>query len=176
MYQKLLATRFKLAFHHNTRELPVYAIVLAKDGPKLTRTDRRPGDSTGFAYTSQIVLTVRNSSMSDFADGMRDAFLDKPVVDQTGLNDRYDFVLKWTPDDAPAVIPMHHPASTRRFRSNSASNSSPPKLLSRSSSSITSRIHPETKPDGRCSCSYSGPRAHKLTFVENLLYFQRMRS
>jgi Protein of unknown function (DUF3738) len=33
MFQKLLATRFKLAFHHASRELPVYAVVLAKDGP-----------------------------------------------------------------------------------------------------------------------------------------------
>ena len=32
--------------------------------------------------------------MADFADGMQAAFMDKPVVDQTGLKDRYDFALK----------------------------------------------------------------------------------
>ena len=109
MFQKLLATRFKLAFHHASRELPVYAVVLAKDGPRLTRTDRKPSDNTGFSYSSQIVLTVRNSSIADFADGMQDVFMDKPVVDRTGLNDRYDFVLKWTPDEAPAADPNAPP-------------------------------------------------------------------
>jgi uncharacterized protein (TIGR03435 family) len=47
--------------------------------------------------------------MADFADGMQDAFMDKPVVDQTRLNDRYDFVLKWTPDEAPATDPNAPP-------------------------------------------------------------------
>jgi uncharacterized protein (TIGR03435 family) len=38
--------------------------------------------------------------MVDFADGMQASFMDKPVVDQTGLTDRYDFLLKWTPDES----------------------------------------------------------------------------
>lgn len=100
MYRKLLASRFKLAFHRESRELPAYAIVLAKGGPKLAKTERKPGDSTNFSYTNQIVLTVRNSSMSDFAHGMQETFMDRPVVDQTGLKDRFDFDLKWTPDEA----------------------------------------------------------------------------
>jgi uncharacterized protein (TIGR03435 family) len=100
MYRKLLASRFKLAFHRDSRELPAYAIVLAKGGPKLTKTGGKPGDSTNFSYTNQIVLTVRNASMSDFAHGMQETFMDKPVVDQTGLKDRFDFDLKWTPDEA----------------------------------------------------------------------------
>jgi uncharacterized protein (TIGR03435 family) len=100
MMQQLLASRFKLAFHRDKRILAVYAITAAKDGPKLTKTERKPGDSTGFSYTGAVVLTVRNATMADFADGMQASFMDKPVVDQTGLKDRYDFVLKWTPDDA----------------------------------------------------------------------------
>jgi len=41
---------------------------------------------------------VTNNTMKDFCDGMQGAVMDKPVVDQTGLTDRYDFHLKWTPD------------------------------------------------------------------------------
>jgi uncharacterized protein (TIGR03435 family) len=100
MIQKLLATRFKLAFHHEQRELAVYAIVIGKDGPRLTTTDRKPSDSTNFSYTNRVVLTVRNATMADFADGMQASFMDRPVVDQTGLADRYDFLLKWTPDES----------------------------------------------------------------------------
>lgn len=100
MMQKLLASRFRLVFHHEQRELPVYALLTAKNGPKMTKTDRQPGDSTGFSYTNQIVLTVKNSTMADFADGMQASFMDRPVVDRTALNGRYDFLLKWSPDEA----------------------------------------------------------------------------
>ena len=37
--------------------------------------------------------------MADFADLLQRAVLDKPVVDQTGIQGRYDFALKWTPDE-----------------------------------------------------------------------------
>jgi len=104
MIQKLLAARFKLVFHHEQRELAVYAIIVGKNGPKLTKTDRRPSDNTNFSYTNRVVLTVRNATMVDFADGMQASFMDRPVVDQTGLTDRYDFLLKWTPDESQSGI------------------------------------------------------------------------
>jgi uncharacterized protein (TIGR03435 family) len=43
---------------------------------------------------------VTNSTMKDFCHGMQEAVMDKPVVDQTGLTDRYDFNLNWTPDQS----------------------------------------------------------------------------
>lgn len=106
MFQKLLVSRFKLTFHYESRELPAYAIQIAKGGPKLTRTTRKPSDSTGFSYNCQITLTVRNASLADIAKGMQEAFLDKPVVNQTGLQDRYDFDLKWLPDESQSYCPV----------------------------------------------------------------------
>jgi uncharacterized protein (TIGR03435 family) len=104
MIQKLLAVRFKLVFHHEQRELPVYAIIVGKNGPKLAKTDRKPSDNTNFSYTNRVVLTVRNATMADFADGMQASFMDRPVVDKTGLTDRYDFLLKWTPDESQSGL------------------------------------------------------------------------
>ena len=104
MIQKLLATRFKLVLHHEQRELAVYAIIIGKNGPKLTKTDRKPSDNTNFSYTNRVVLTVRNATMADFADGMQASFMDRPVVNQTGLTDRYDFLLKWTPDGSQSGL------------------------------------------------------------------------
>ena len=44
-------------------------------------------------------LTVKNQTMGDFATWMQTTVMDRPVVDQTGLTDRYDFQLKWIPDE-----------------------------------------------------------------------------
>jgi uncharacterized protein (TIGR03435 family) len=105
MYQKLLQSRFKLTLHYENRELPIYAVVIVKGGPRLQETERKSSDSTNFSYTNKIVLTVRNASMADFVKGMQETFMDRPVVDQTGLKERYDFDLKWTPDESPSGVP-----------------------------------------------------------------------
>ena len=100
MVQKLLADRCQLKFHHETRELSVYAISVAGGGPKMTVTTAALNDPQGFGFRGLGDLVVRNMSMKDFAAWMQSGVMDKPVVDQTGLKDRYDFTLKWTPDDS----------------------------------------------------------------------------
>jgi uncharacterized protein (TIGR03435 family) len=105
MFQKLLSSRLKLQFHNESRELPAYAIQIAKGGPKLELTARKPGDGMNFSYDCQAVLTVRNASIADVAKGLQEVFMDRPVVDQTGLSGRYDFKLRWTPDDSQSYCP-----------------------------------------------------------------------
>ena len=100
MVQKLLTDRFQLKFHHDKRELSVYVITVASGGPKLTKTTSAPNDPSAFFFRALGDLTVRNQSMADFATWMQSGVMDKPVVDQTGLTDKYDFQLKWTPDES----------------------------------------------------------------------------
>jgi uncharacterized protein (TIGR03435 family) len=100
MAQKLLEERFALKFHHETRELPVYTISVATGGPKMTKTASGPNDPPAFFFRALGDLTVRNQNMTDFAQWMQNGVMDRPVVDQTGLTDRYDFQLKWTPDES----------------------------------------------------------------------------
>jgi len=100
MVQKLLPDRFALKFHHEQRELPVYIITVANGGPKMTKTTAGPNDQQGFGFRGLGDLIVRNMSMAEFATWMQSGVMDKPVVDHTGLTDKYDFTLKWTPDDS----------------------------------------------------------------------------
>lgn len=100
MVQKMLADRFKLAFHRDKKELSVYALVLGKTPHKLTRSEGDPNGLPGMFFRGLGVLPVRNATMGDFAGVMQTAVLDRPVVDQTGLTGRWDFTLTWTPDDS----------------------------------------------------------------------------
>ena len=113
--QKLLVDRFALKYHREQRELPVYAIQLAPGGPKMKETAAGPNDPQAFGFRGLGDLIVGNMSMKDFAFGMQSAVTDRPVLDQTGLTGRYDFTLKWTPDDSQfaqfrGAVPPAQPA------------------------------------------------------------------
>ena len=101
MIQKLLVDRFQLRFHTEKRELPVYAMVVAKGGPKLSVSAGDPSAFPGIGFGREpgvISLSGRNTGLNGVANGLQSNILDKPVVDQTGLTGRYDFQLRFTPD------------------------------------------------------------------------------
>ena len=100
LMQDLLARRFGLTIHHQQRQLSVFAITLSKDGPKMRVSSAGPDDQPGFAFRGFGDLSVHNMTISDFASWMQATVTDRPMVDKTGLKDRYDFTLKWTPDDS----------------------------------------------------------------------------
>jgi uncharacterized protein (TIGR03435 family) len=100
MVQKLLADRFQLVFHHDKKDLSVYTILVAKTGPKLTKSTRDPNGLPGLGLRGLGALVVSNGTIADFASLMGNTALDRPVVDQTGLPGRYDFTLNWTPDES----------------------------------------------------------------------------
>jgi uncharacterized protein (TIGR03435 family) len=66
---------------------------------KLAASTGDPKGLPGLGFQGLGNLVVRNANMSDLASLMQAAVLDRPVVDQTGLTGRYDFTLKWTPDE-----------------------------------------------------------------------------
>jgi uncharacterized protein (TIGR03435 family) len=77
---------------------------VAKGGPKMTKSAGDPNgsmDENDGSNGGQRTMHVTNISMAEFALIMK-FYLDRPVVDQTGLPGRYDFQLKWTFDESKA--------------------------------------------------------------------------
>lgn len=103
MMKKLLADRFQLTFHHEQKELSVYALTIAKGGSKLTKSEGDPNGLPSLLFRGLGVLPARNSSMADFASVMQGAVLERPVIDRTGLTGKWDFTLTWTPDETQFV-------------------------------------------------------------------------
>lgn len=97
MLQTLLAERFKLAVHRETRVAPVYALVVAKNGPKMklssAATMSRSNPRRGHIEYQKVTMTLLAATFR--ASG----WTDRPVLDKTGLTGEYDLTLNWTPDD-----------------------------------------------------------------------------
>jgi uncharacterized protein (TIGR03435 family) len=101
MLRALLAERFSLKTHTESKKLKSYALVVDKRGPKLRAGDI--GSDGAFTFGEDHV-SVRAFSMSAFADRLSGPVfkLDRPVVDMTGVKGVYDFTLNWAPDGATA--------------------------------------------------------------------------
>jgi uncharacterized protein (TIGR03435 family) len=99
MIQALLADRFRLATHTETRELPIYALVVAKGGAKLN-----PNAGGNYFGTGKGTITVRggSDSLAALADRLA-AVVGRVVINRTGMTGQYDMALRWTPDSAVAA-------------------------------------------------------------------------
>jgi uncharacterized protein (TIGR03435 family) len=93
MMQRLLADRFQLAFHRETREMPVYELIAGKAGPKLKPVEVGKG-STSF---SPGKLTATGVPLRNFVEVLS-RYLNRPVLDRTGLTGAFDFTLEFSPD------------------------------------------------------------------------------
>jgi uncharacterized protein (TIGR03435 family) len=98
MMQHLLEQRFKLGLHRESKMLPVYALTVAKGGPRLPAAN--PEDGHHAVETLPQVLDresffFRDSSMAEFAAKLSMLRgIDRPVVDQTGIEGFFDITLK----------------------------------------------------------------------------------
>jgi uncharacterized protein (TIGR03435 family) len=98
MIRKLLEDRFKLKYHWDKKEMPAYKLSIAKDGPKLTKSET-VGDLHSSGGSGPGHYNFSNYTMQNLCDVLGRNYLAKPAVDQTGLEGRYDFTLNWTPDE-----------------------------------------------------------------------------
>ena len=103
MLRKLLAERFSLSFHREPKELSIYTLTVAKNGPKLKEGTAPAEEQQPLAIVigpNGVLLPAKNATIGEFASVMQRAALDRPVVDRTKLTGRYDFKLAWTPNES----------------------------------------------------------------------------
>lgn len=101
MLKTLLAERFKLTFHYESKEASTYVLEAGKNSPKMK--ERKPGDGgepSGIRDTGSLHYVCRDTSMAWFARYLESTVLSRPVADKTGLHGTYDFDLAWRPDDS----------------------------------------------------------------------------
>ena len=123
MVRSLLADRFKLVVKQETKDLPVYDLVVAKGGPKFHATTLPPVDPNspppplsappqpGQPFRARGImmglsrgqLTINGGSMSQLAEALSGR-IGRNVIDKTGLAGEYDLTLQWTPDENDALV------------------------------------------------------------------------
>jgi uncharacterized protein (TIGR03435 family) len=102
MLRQLLAERFKLVIHRETRPLAGYALVVGKRGITAKRSEPNSGSQTN---SSRRSIDATGCSMGCLATKLAEV-LHVPVADSTGVAGEFDFKLEWTPDDLQtAVLP-----------------------------------------------------------------------
>lgn len=92
MIQTLLADRFHLVLHRETRQLPLYALVVAKTGSRL----QSAGSSVGASKTMLGQIVTQKMSMTALANILT-FDLKRPVKNETGLEGEFAFTLEWSP-------------------------------------------------------------------------------
>ncbi len=116
MLQALLADRFRLKLHHESKELPVYELVKTKGGPKLMPALTQPAGNDGekpakprnwirFVGRGQLEGNGADASMLVTVLSMQPEIGGRLVLDKTGITGMYDFTLKWTPDMGQGAEP-----------------------------------------------------------------------
>jgi uncharacterized protein (TIGR03435 family) len=123
MIRKLLKDRFKLTFHKEKRDMSAYVLTVAKSGQKLTLTEMKgPLPGIGFRpMAGGLMLNMRNGTLADLTGFLQIIVLDRPVVDRTELKDKFDLVVKFTPDETQ--FHGHPPKLPGAAASNSGSSS-----------------------------------------------------
>ena len=96
----LLADRFRLVIHRESKEAPVYALVVGKSGPKVEESKEPDGAPQNMSTNNnggKVQMTAKRISMAQLATNLS-GNLGRPVLDRTGLPAKYNFKMDWSVD------------------------------------------------------------------------------
>lgn len=121
MLQALLEDRFRVRVHHETREVPVYVLSVARGGPKLQPfkegscnpydiaaafppppPPENPCHGRGTMNNGVLTVDTKAMTLDDFARFTL-GVMDRPVINKTGIQGRFNFHLEYTPDETSSA-------------------------------------------------------------------------
>ena len=103
--QRLLADRFQLELRKESTPMPVFDLVVAKGGQRKLTVTRSIGGPQLNADPANGELNAVGVDMATLAKFLSEGQTGRPVVDMTGLKDKYDFRLNWSPDTGLNALP-----------------------------------------------------------------------
>jgi len=106
--QLLLADRFKLALHKDTRQLTIFKLLVDKNGPKHLRAAN--GTAPDWVNNGHHVDCLA-MTMELFAKGFLTEQMRLPVIDQTGIKGSFDFSMDWVPEERSPGPPEGEPSA-----------------------------------------------------------------
>jgi uncharacterized protein (TIGR03435 family) len=109
--QRLLADRFRLQMRRESTPMPIFALVIAKGGPKKLTVTKSTGKPQLNGKFGSGMLTAAGVDMATLARFLSEGQTGRPVVDMTGLDGKYDFQLDWAPEPSPGAPGVDSAAS-----------------------------------------------------------------
>jgi len=140
MMQTLLAGRFALRAHRETKEQPVYLLVVGKNGSKLA--EAKPGEDESMKR-SRDQLKGTGVVMSQVVSVLTQT-AGRTVIDKTGLAGRYDFSMHWMPDEEG--VPMQKVADSAQPANEALPESSEPSIFTAVQEQLGLRLEPGKGP------------------------------
>jgi uncharacterized protein (TIGR03435 family) len=109
MMRNMIADRFKLKYHIEERERPIFALTVAKGGHKLKKPEDGPcakqikaGEHCANLRFSAFNIGITNMPIQNLIGGLARIMPDRPIVDRTGLTGNYDLDVSWADESRPA--------------------------------------------------------------------------
>jgi uncharacterized protein (TIGR03435 family) len=144
MLQPVLADRFKLSVHRQIKELPVYDLVVSKNGPKFAAA-KLPSKKypNGNLDRESNYINMEGLPMGSLAFALMRQ-LGRSVVDKTGLTAKYDLMLRWSPDEQ--ATPMSNGPDNLRQGIAQSPDSSEPSIFTAIQEQLGLRLVPSKGP------------------------------
>jgi bla regulator protein blaR1 len=150
MLLPLLTDRFNLKYHHETKELPIYALVLANGGSKLK--EAKPDDALAKSGKHRMMMKfgggnieAQGSSIENLMQSLS-PLVGRTIIDKTGLTGKYDFALKWTPDDGPAPMAGGPGGGPPRSDASSVPDAGGPSIFTALQEQLGLKLEPQKGP------------------------------
>jgi len=149
MFLPLLVDRFNLKYHHETKELPVYELVIAKGGSKLkvSKAEEIPSSNGPSHHFKMGMGSGGIESQGTSIESLIQALspqVGRTIIDKTGLTGYYDYSLKWTPDNSPP--PMAGGPEGGPPRGDAASDAGGPSLFTAIQEQLGLKLEPQKGP------------------------------